>query len=266
MYFSYFAAMKVQHIFFLLALVASVAISACKSSKNGQGGGGKPSTRELPAALAAAYKEDAARLAVREATTSTTSGEEGATIPPDRIAYFYDLLTKIYWMGIDSANIPDLSGVHCFPYVHLRRILVTLTPDSQFEEPWGQGISLTSDLYVNQLFSRYGLKVNNFRRDPAGATLMLDANRDIITPALASAFSQIPGIRSAEEERMMGDGNNIEFGGEGKNQVAMRLSIGAGDCMAGCIQKKYWIFYVDAAGKVTYMGTRGSIPAELEPK
>lgn len=260
--------MKAQHILLLLALIASVAVSGCKSSQNSQGGkgGGKPRTRELPAALAAAYKEDAARLAVREALTSTTTEEDQAEIPPARVAYFYELLTKIYWMGIDSANIPDLSGIHCFPRTHLRRILVTLTPDSRFEEPWGQGIALTSDLYINQLFSRYGLKVNNFRRDPSGATLMLDADRDINTPALAHALAQVPGIRAAEEEHMMGDGNNIEFGGEGKNQVALRLSIGTGDCMAGCIQRKFWIFYVDAAGKVTYMGTRGNIPAELEPK
>lgn len=257
--------MKAHHILFI-AFFGALALSACKPSQNTQNGGGKPGDRVLPAAVAAAYKEDAARLAVRETLSSTSTGEEGAGIPPARVAYFYDLLTKIYWMGIDSASIPDLSGIHTFPTPHLRRILVGLTPDSQFEEPWGQGISLTSDLYVNQLFSRYGLKVGNFRRDPSGATLVLEANKDINTLALAEAFAPIPGIRYAEAETMMGDGNNIEFGGESKNQYALRLSIGAGDCPSGCIQRKLWIFYIDAAGKVTYMGTRGSIPAELEPK
>jgi hypothetical protein len=256
--------MKTSRILLLLLSLALV-VAACKSSKNGQGDG-KSGSRALPAALAEAYRTDAARLVLREAITSNSTGEEGAKLSPARITYFYDLLTKIYWMGIDSASIPDLSGIHCFPNPHLRRILVGLTPDSQFEEPWSQGRTLSSDLYVNQLCSEYGLKIQNFRRDPSGSTLVLEANRDINTIFLADAFAAVNGIRYAEAETMMGDGNNIEFGGEGKNQVALRYSIGVGDCPSGCIQRKLWIFNIDAAGNVVYAGTRGTIPAELEPK
>ena len=255
--------MKTTSLFLLCIALTLTFGLGCKSSKPAKPGKGD---RTIPADIEAAYRQDAARLAVREMLTSNSTGEEGAAIPPARIEYFFTLLKKIHWMGVDSSNIPNLSGIHTLPTPHLRRVLVFLHPDAPMRENWSQGITTTSDLYLNQLMSRYGLKIKDYNAGAGDPMLILEADRDINTAALAEMLSHHNGIKLAEAEGIMGDGNNIEWGGEGKNQMALRLSIGAGDCPSGCIQRKLWIFYVSQEGNLTYMGTRGEIPAELEPK
>jgi hypothetical protein len=255
-----------KHLRLILPLFLLLAFAACKSNKAGQDGKPPKGERELPADIAAAYKADAALLAVRELMTSNSTGENEANIPPARIEYFYNLLSKIYWLCADIDSIPNLSSIHTLPNPSLRRVQVILQPDASMLENWSQGISTTSDLYLNQLLSRYGCRVKDYRAGSSGPSCIIEANRDIHTPALAAALAQNNGIKLAEAEGMAGDGNNIEFGGEGKNQMALRYSIGHGDCPSGCIQRKFWIFYVSQEGVVTFMGTRGNIPAEVEPK
>ena len=59
---------------------------------------------------------------------------------------------------------------------------------------------------------------------------------------------------------MAGDGNDIIWGSEGKNHMALKFKVGQGDCPSGCINNKYWIFYVQEDGSINYMGTRGELP------
>ena len=73
----------------LMLLVGTIwGLTGCKATKEKQQ---KPSaTRELPALLATAYREDAARLAVREYNTTTQTGERIADIPTDRMNYYFE--------------------------------------------------------------------------------------------------------------------------------------------------------------------------------
>jgi hypothetical protein len=243
----------------MLLMLAGCGASGKSGSKN-------KGARVMPEGLAAAYRTDATRLAARELSTSRTSTMTEGDLPQDRIEYFYSLLTKIYWMTVDSANIPDLSSIHTFPTPDLRRVRVFLRPNSDLIANWSQGITTSSDLYLNQLLSRYGVTLEDYRTTAAGPSVVLVANRDVSTGGLAESLRHNLNFKSAEAVRGDGDGNNIEWGGEGKNQLALRLSIGHGDCPSGCIHRKYWIFYISETGDVTFMGTRGEIPAELEPQ
>ncbi len=244
-----------------LALVM-LGLPACKSSK-----GGKTTTtaRELPADLAAAYREDAARLAVREFNTTTQTGEQDAVIPPNRIEYFYTQLTKIYWMCKDVDSIPDLSGIHTLKNPNLRQIMVVLEKDSPFKENWSKGITLTNNLYLNQLISKNKISIKNYRESTLGPTLTMETAGFVNTKELAFLVKNFESIRHAEAEGIVGDGNDITYGSDSKNAMAIKYSIGEGDCPSGCTKRKFWVFYLMPDGSINYMGARGKISPALEP-
>lgn len=257
--------MKTRKTVWLLLLVGTwLGFAACTGSKEKQQ---KPTAgRELPAQLAAAYREDAARLAVREYNTTTQTGERIADIPEDRINYYFDLLTKVYWMCVDSDTIPDLSIIHTRQTPNLRQIQVVLDKTSTFKDNWSKGITMTSNLYLNQLISKYKLTIKNYQETSIGPSMIFESPTPINTRELAFLFKNFETIRSAEPAGIVGDGNDITWGTDSKNAMALRFSIGAGDCPSGCTQRKFWTFYVLPDGSLNYMGARGTIPKELEPK
>lgn len=245
----------------LLALLALLTfIAACKPSQ-----GGKGKARELPAELVAAYKEDAARLAVRELLSTTQTGENGAGIPQDRIDFYFGLLTKVYWMCKDVDSIPDLSGIHTLKNPNLKQMVVVLDKGSPFVETWNKYSTMTSNLYLNQLLSRYKVTIKNARQTSLGPTYTLETADYVNTKELAFLIKNVETIRHAEAEGLTGDGPDITYGSDGKNAMALKYSIGEGDCPSGCIDRKYWVFYVLTDGSIQYMGTRGKISAALEP-
>jgi hypothetical protein len=244
-----------------LAILLTVSMVACKSKNAVQ----KNASPELPAELAAAYREDAARLAVREYNTSSQTGEHEATIPQDRIDYFYGLLTKVYWTFQKADSIPDLSGIHTLKAPNLRQILVVLEKDSPFKENWSKGMTLTNNLYLNQLTSKYKISIKNYRETSVGPSLMMETPNNVNTKELAFLVKNFESIRTAEVQGLVGDGNDITYGSDSKNAMAIKYSIGEGDCPSGCTNRKFWIFYIMPDGTVNYMGTRGKISAALEP-
>ncbi len=257
--------MRTRKTVLLMLLVGTIwGLTGCKATKEKQQ---KPSaTRELPALLATAYREDAARLAVREYNTTTQTGERIADIPTDRINYYFELLSKVYWMCVDTDTIPDLSIIHTRPTPNLRQVNVVLEKDSPFKENWSKGITMTNNLYLNQLIAKYKLVIKNYQETSIGPSMIFESPTPINTRELAFLFKNFETIRTAESAGIVGDGNDITWGTDSKNAMAIRYSIGAGDCPSGCTQRKIWTFYVLQDGSIQYMGARGSIPKESEPK
>jgi hypothetical protein len=247
-----------SHLLFLGLLIGIVA-SGCKPKQP------KTNNKTMPADVAAKYREDAARLTVRELNTSRQSGENEGHIPAERVAFFYDLLSKAYWMSQKVDSIPaGLNGTHTLANPNLKEIMVVLEDDAEFKENWAKGSTLTANLYLNQLLSRFKFKVKNYRESGIGPTATLESADFINTQVMAQILEGVEGIKNAQAEGMMGDGDDITWGSDSKKDMALKFSIGQGDCPSGCIYRKYWIFYVTAEGQMTYMGTRGSLPDEVE--
>jgi hypothetical protein len=256
--------MKMKHVVWMaVAAMILVGLAGCKPASGGQKNKGKD--RELPAELAAAYREDAARLAVRELLTTTQTGENAADIPQGRIDYFYGLLSKVYWICKDVDSIPDLSGIHTLKNPSLRQIMVVLDKTSPFKENWSKGVTLTNNLYLNQMISKYKITIKNYRESSLGPTMIMETGMDVNTKELAFLIKNIETIRHAEAEGIVGDGNDITYGSDGKNAMAIKYSIGEGDCPSGCINRKSWVFYILTDGSISFMGTRGKIPVGMEP-
>ena len=155
-----------------------------------------------------------------------------------------------------------ISEIHTFPSPNLQHVMVVLEKNSDLKENWSKGITATSNLYLNQMIARYKLTIKNYRESTLGPTLILESPMLINTTELAFLLKNVEGIKHAESESMIGDGNNIEFGSDSKNAMAIKYSIGEGDCPSGCIYRKYWVFYVSPTDGINYMGTRGKLKDE----
>jgi hypothetical protein len=241
----------------LALLLGGLFLGGCKSRPP------KDNKDKLPVELAQKYREDAARLMVRELNTSRQSGELEARIPAERVEYFYEILSKAYWMSQKDQDIPTVfNSIHTLPNPHLKRVLVILEKDAEFKDQWANGSTMTANLYLNQLISRYRLSIKNYREGALGPTLILESADYVNTPELAFILSKVEGIKHAEAEGVAGDGDDVTWGSDSKNAMALKFSKGEGDCPSGCIYRKYWIFYVGQDGTMNYMGTRGELPGE----
>src|SRR5947207_492604 len=77
--------------------------------------------------------------------------------------------------------------------------------------------------------------------------------------ALAQLFSGISGVRFAEPNGVVGDGNDIT-GSVEDSRVLLDYSVGYGDCPSGCIGRRFYHFAVHDDGTVDYLGATGSPP------
>jgi|GEM_PF-2445454 len=247
----------------MLALVMALfSLQACKSRDQDKKKSPKANIdMKIPPELAAKYKEDAHRLAVREYNTSTRNEEPQIKIPADRVSFFYNLLAKAYLLSEKDAEVPSIQGIHTFPNPNMSRIMVILEKDAEFADDWKKGQRMTRNLHLNQIMSENGLKVSDCHETGSGARCIVSTNQFVNTKELAFVLTSIEGIKLAEPDGVAGDGNNIEWGSEGKNHMALKFSKGTGDCPSGCIYRKYWIFYWQD-GNLTYTGTRGELPSK----
>lgn len=246
------------------------AFQACKSGQNGKDGGkSDPDVGAraipLPPALDQAFQEDAHRLALRELVTRNTSvSTDRLFITEERIKYYFNLLAQAFEIWNKDESIPDLSHIRTFKSPDMRRILVILDKDAPFRDAWSEGEIKTSDPKLNELTEKLNLSIKEYRDSQMGATLILESDRFYNTVEMANRLSEIKGIRLAEPDGKAGDGNNITAGAEGKNHLALKFSVGAGDCPSGCIYRKYWTFHVGPDGKLAYVGVSGSIPENMD--
>jgi hypothetical protein len=160
-----------------------------------------------------------------------------------------------------SDSIEDLTHIHTWGNPDMRTIRLVVAPESPYLKTWSQSNEVTDNLYMNQLVSRYGLEIIEYKTTTLGPTVYMRSADFINTPELCYILSNFDGIKFAEPEGMAGDGNDIEVTSTAKTGRILRFSIGEGDCQSGCIHRKYWNFLLEDSGAVTYIGTEGELPS-----
>jgi len=71
---------------------------------------------------------------------------------------------------------------------------------------------------------------------------------------LIKAIEEVPSVILAENNGGFFDGNDINLE-RNSNKAIISFSIGRGDCMAGCIYRRYWIFHIEN-NRVAYIKTK----------
>lgn len=282
--------MKRINFFFSIAFMALLAISACKSSSGGQGGdseetggstnsdtngdngngsvtintgntggSGKVETDpELGESLTFLYREDAARLTLRDELTRTRAADADGFLPEAAVDQYFNDLKAIRTYALKNEEVPSVLGeIHTFANPSLQSILVVLEKDAPFDENWKKKEIKTGNNALDALTSKYQLSIANYRGGSLGPTVTLESALFVNTTHISKELTEITGVRFAEPEASMGDGNNIEAAAGGKSGRGIKFSEGWGDCPSGCIKRRYYTFTINMDGSVFYVGATG---------
>ena len=204
----------------------------------------------LPPDEAAAYREDAAQLALRY-QLDVARDSSTVELPEDLVESLYAALVR----ARASAAGDSVAGIHTFPFRSTHEVIVGAVPGAGWTAGWREGRALTGYEPVDALVRRYELSLDAFHDFPWGDTAVLRSETPLNTVALGRRFGAAPEVRYGEPNGYLGDGNDIRAE---RLDGAWRLafSVGWGDCPAGCIYRRTWTFVVGDGGEVEYLGVR----------
>ncbi len=238
------------------ALAAITTIVACDNTTAPRSVQSSIDDSHVPPSLRVAYFEDASRLALRDLLRT---GFAAVPIPRERVQPYYDALVSVYNATALPArdSVVDVYAIHTYPYPSTRSLVVAAASAEAWVQHLIAGDVPTGNATVDDLLARYALTLGtvwHFRDGEALLTLTPDEPLNIA--ALAPLFSRVAGVRYAEPDGFVGDGNNLE-GSIADARVLLSYSVGSGDCFSGCINRRYYRFAVSADGTVEYLGASG---------
>jgi hypothetical protein len=131
---------------------------------------------------------------------------------------------------------PRMASVHVYPDWLLGALLVGLEEDAFADLLSGRFAALDS------LNAVYG--ADNVEEFSSGGYLYLTFNRPYNPKALASLYAALAGVRYAEPNGMIGDGNDLYSTAVGT--YTFKVAWGE-DCLCGCSYVHFWTYRVTAA-------------------
>ncbi|MFQ6617438.1 MAG: hypothetical protein ACE5QV_02010 [Fidelibacterota bacterium] len=205
------------------------------------------------------YKEDAARLALRDVHANDNTKKLLISIPPELIDLYYNGLIHIYNQTSLAArdSVVELYPIHTFPSPVTHEIIIAVDSTQNWVKEWESGKRFTGNMQVDQLMKKYNLQLKRYYRFPWSHTALLHAPAPLNILALAEKFEQIAGVYYAEPNFPMGDGSDINSIIE-SSYVKYEYKFGYGDCPSGCINRHFWVFHVYYNGDVTFIESFGA--------
>ncbi len=123
----------------------------------------------------------------------------------------------------------------------------------------------TSNASVNALMTRYHLTKSYHLADEHGGPytyLFFTSDSNLNADALIKEWKAIVTCKADfSTETLMGDGSMIYVDTITPAYIQLRYSFACGDCFAGCIYRRNWIFRVDNECFVDYIGSYGVDPS-----
>lgn len=212
--------------------------------------------RELPAAVAAAYREDAARMALRHLGKGIELASAPAEVPDELATSLYYALARVYHAA--AADYDLVAGIHTFPEPEMRSLLVHFRGDASFASAWRRSETLTGERALDELLARYDLVVSRYYNWSIGEYVTLTAvDRPLNLARVARELRGVSGILLVESNGSIGGGNDITVTSV-PNGWQLTYHLRWGDCPAGCIEGHWWRFTVLSDGTVRFDGEGGS--------
>jgi len=213
----------------------------------------------LPVAEREAYRDDAARLALRYETQGGDPAAYPADIPTAYATALYSALIHVYTAtGVAATDsVTSLYRVHTFGMPVTRELYLEVDTTLAWVRALQGGALPTGNTQVDQLLARFGLTLASFSFDVP----VLRARQPLNMAAVAVLFEGIPGVLSAAPNGLFGDGDDVRASAA-PNGWRLEYSVGSGDCPAGCLARHAWTFLVTPDGNVTFQGSSGApLPA-----
>src|SRR6266853_1247900 len=240
-------------------LTATVVLVACDTATAPRSMQSSVDDSRVPAELRAAYLEDGSRLALRDLLAN---GFSEVPIPQDAVRPYYNALVLVYATALPARDtVVDVYRIHTMGPA-TRSLLLQLLGN----EPWVQHLARreipTGDPTVDTLLTRYSLSVGSaYTMQNGDVLLTLAPPEPLNMQALAGLFHGITGVRFAEPNNLVGDGNDMSGLIDG-SRVLLDYSVGYGDCPSGCIARRFYHFAVHEDDTVEYLGASGSPPPQ----
>jgi hypothetical protein len=245
-------------------LAAAAMIVACDGATAPQFFQSTIDDSQLPVLLRAAYREDAARLALRDLLAR---GYDGVEIPGDAVQPYYEALVLVHnATGLPARDtVVDVYGIHTFPQPATRSLYMLVAGDQTWAQRLVRGELPTGNATVDRLLNDYALSFDHAHTLTTGELLIVLRPAVALNVAsLAALFVGVPGVRASEPNGTVGDGNDTR-GSMTESGVRLDYSVGYGDCPAGCIGRRFYHFVVHADGTVEYLGASGAPPPARLP-
>ncbi len=222
----------------------------------------------VPPGARAAYRVDAERLAVRYILA--TEGEDIARIelPTSLLDDMYRRLVLVHNAATLAArdSVVDVYAIHTFPAPATRELLVTVDKSAPWLAEWHAGRTVTGEPGIDTLVGRFDLEVvrcHVFQAFPYDMCV-LRSGRPLVLRALGRLVAAASGVRSAQPNGPIGDGNDIDATREDGGWQLV-YSVGWGDCPAGCTGRHTWRFVAADDGRVTFLDSSGPPPPDRRP-
>jgi len=245
------------------ALTAVVMVVACDAATAPRFFRSTVDDSKVPESLRAAYREDAARLALRDLLAR---GYAGIEIPHDAVQPYYDALVLVHnATGLPARDsVVDVYGIHTFPQPATRSLYTIVAGDQEWAQRLARDSVPTGDAVVDRLLSDYALSFDRAHTLSTGELLIvLRSALSLNVAALAPQFVVAPGVRASQPNGAFGDGNDIDA--TRGDAILVDYSVGYGDCPSGCINRRFYHFAAHADGTVEYLGASGAPPPGPQP-
>jgi hypothetical protein len=215
------------------------------------------SSCDIPQALIDAYHKDIVQLATKRLVDIQSPDTVFVRVPQAD----YDSIAGGMAAILNATSIPESDSVfnlYCvhnhngFPYDYAG-FLVQVDTNYSWTDAWQSLNSLTGDAYIDTIMTRYSLDVVNFYNWSFGnyAELATDSAWNIL--AMVDTFELSPGVIIAEPNYFIGMAGTIEYNVVGTDRF-YDFYFEFNDCFDGCDNYRKWMFKVDSACAVTYLG------------
>ncbi len=214
----------------------------------------------LPDSVKSWLKEDACRLALRDVYSDPQSKNVLITLPKELVDFYYHGLVHVYNASSLAArdSVYGIFRIHTFRRPEMRSIIVAVDSIKSWVINWKNGNRLTGNSSIDSLMNTYNLQLDKYYPWLFHHAAVLYAEKPVNLFALGKKFETIDGILFTEENRTAGDGNDINAKIEAE-YLSIEYSVGWGDCPAGCIHRRYWLFNVKFDGAVSFVRSYGDV-------
>jgi len=208
----------------------------------------------LPDSLKSLYEDAAFFLAARR--IMNTPGDTTTVPPAEDVARYYHALLHVFnQTGSVRDSLVERYRIGVFPLYATGDLLVGIDPVVGWTTAWQNGTRLTGNSTIDHLLDRFSLDLISYSADLKYVLLRSPNKYNMI--AVGERFEGINGVRYAEPNGSIGDGNNIT-GEVDQNGVMLTYSVGYGDCPAGCTARRFWDVTVDYTGNVIFLRSYGA--------
>lgn len=204
------------------------------------------------------YRQDALAIAYRMAQDTLSPYYDSILIPKH-------LINTIH-VALIALHNHSLFGIHVYhPYskqLNKAEMAIMLEGSPVWNTHWKNGKEETGIISIDTIISQYALKLQKKKYDsfPGSDFFYFESTYIINYHALSKRLNQIDKrILVWKLYLEIGDGNDI-FYERKENCTKITLSVGGGDCPAGCLVRFNNIYHVYDDGEVDYIETNKRIP------